>query len=90
MRGSLGDPQRRRAQGELAQVLCARRVRSESWIEHTLKAFDSNELHAIERRIAEMGGIAEKMVVDTTDAFANADTVLDHQVVATDPRLDAL
>jgi phosphate transport system protein len=58
-------------------------------IEHTLKAFDK-ELDAIERRIAEMGGIAEKMVIDTMDALANADTTLAHQVVATDPRLDAL
>src|ERR1700687_1438561 len=37
-----------------------------------------------------MGGIAEKMVIDAMDALANADTVLAHQVVATDPRLDAL
>src|SRR5260370_11408929 len=37
-----------------------------------------------------MGGIAEKMVVDAMDALAGADTVLAHQVVATDPRLDAL
>ncbi len=44
----------------------------------------------LERRIAEMGGIAEKMVVDAMDALAGADTVLAHQVVATDPRLDAL
>jgi phosphate transport system protein len=58
-------------------------------IEHTLKAFDK-ELDAIERRIAEMGGIAEKMVIDAMDALANADTTLAHQVVATDPRLDAL
>jgi phosphate transport system protein len=58
-------------------------------IEHTLKAFDK-ELDAIERPIAEMGGIAEKMVIDAMDALANADTTLAHQVVATDPRLDAL
>ena len=58
-------------------------------IEHTLKAFDK-ELDAIERRIAEMGGIADKMVIDAMDALANADTTLAHQVVATDPRLDAL
>jgi phosphate transport system protein len=61
----------------------------QSLIEHTLKAFD-RELDAIERRIAEMSGIAEKMVVDAMDALANADTVLAREVVATDPRLDAL
>jgi phosphate transport system protein len=56
---------------------------------HTVKAYD-NELDTLGRRIAEMGGIAEKMVVDAMDALANADTVLAHQVVATDVRLDAL
>ncbi|MBV8104992.1 MAG: phosphate signaling complex protein PhoU [Hyphomicrobiales bacterium] len=58
-------------------------------VEHTIKAFD-RELDALERRIAEMGGVAEKMVIDAMDALANADTVLAHQVVATDLRLDAL
>jgi phosphate transport system protein len=57
-------------------------------VEHTVKAFD-RELDALERRIAEMGGIAEKMVIDAMDALANADTVLAHEVVATDLRLDA-
>jgi phosphate transport system protein len=58
-------------------------------VEHTVKSYDK-ELDALERRIAEMGGIAEKMVIEAMDALANADTVLAHQVVATDPRLDAL
>ena len=58
-------------------------------VEHTVKSYD-RELDTLERRIAEMGGIAEKMVGDAMDALANADTVLAHQVVATDPRLDAL
>ncbi len=58
-------------------------------VNHTMKAYDK-ELDTLERRIAEMGGIAEKMVIDAMDALSNADTVLAHQVVATDPRLDAL
>jgi phosphate transport system protein len=58
-------------------------------VEHTVRGYD-RELDTLERRIAEMGGIAEKMVVDAMDALANADTVLAHQVVAVDPRLDAL
>ena len=37
-----------------------------------------------------MGGIAEKMVVDAVDALASADTVLAHQIVSTDARLDAM
>ncbi len=36
--------------------------------DHTLKAYDK-ELEALERRIAEMGGIAEKMVIDAMDAL---------------------
>ena len=58
-------------------------------VDHTVKAYD-RELDTIERLIAEMGGIAEKMVVDAVDALANGDTELAHQIVATDPRLDAL
>ncbi len=58
-------------------------------VEHTVKAYD-RELDALERLIAEMGGIAEKMAVDAVDALDSADTTLAHQVVATDPRLDGL
>jgi phosphate transport system protein len=58
-------------------------------VDHTVKAYDK-ELSALERRIAEMGGIAEKMVIDAMDALAGADAALAQQVVATDPRLDAL
>ena len=58
-------------------------------VDHTVKSYDK-ELSALERRIAEMGGIAEKMVIDAMDALAGADAALAQQVVATDPRLDAL
>ncbi len=58
-------------------------------VEHTVKSYD-RELDTLERRIAEMGGLAEKMVIEAMDALANADTVLAHQVVAIDLRLDAL
>ena len=58
-------------------------------VDHTVKAYDK-ELDTLERRIAEMGGIAEKMVVDAMDALSQADLTLAHQVIATDPRLDAL
>jgi hypothetical protein len=58
-------------------------------VDHTVKAYDK-ELDALGRRIAEMGGIAEKMVIDAMDALSNADTVLARQVVATDLRLDTL
>jgi phosphate transport system protein len=58
-------------------------------IDHTVAAYDK-ELDALERRIAEMGGIAEKMVIEAMDALASADAALAQQVVATDHRLDAL
>ena len=58
-------------------------------IDHTFKSYDK-ELDTLERRIAEMGGIAEKMVVDAMDSLANSDLALAGEVVATDPRVDAL
>jgi phosphate transport system protein len=57
--------------------------------DHTVKAYDK-ELDTLGRQIAEMGGIAEKMLIDAMDALANTDNTLAHQVVATDHRLDAL
>lgn len=56
---------------------------------HTVKAYDK-ELGLIERHIAEMGGIAEKMVIDAMDALAASDNPLAHKVVVTDQRLDVL
>ena len=47
-------------------------------VDHTVKAYDK-ELDTLERRIAEMGGIAEKMVVDAMDALSQADMTLAHQ-----------
>ena len=45
-------------------------------VDHTVKSYDK-ELESLERRIAEMGGIAEKMVIDAMDALAGADAALD-------------
>ncbi len=58
-------------------------------IEHTVKAFDK-ELETLGGHIAEMGGIAEKMLADAMDALAGMNTQLAQKVVAADPRLDAL
>ncbi len=58
-------------------------------VEHTVRSYDK-DLDMLERRIAEMGGIAEKMVIDAMDALSEADMTLAHQVVTTDPRVDAL
>jgi phosphate transport system protein len=58
-------------------------------VDHTMRAYDK-ELETLERRIAEMGGIAEKMVIEAMDALTTGDATLAHQVISTDPRLDTL
>ena len=57
--------------------------------DHTLKAYDK-ELESLERHIAEMGGIAEKMVIDAMDALIHSNAPLAQAVIACDERLDAL
>ena len=57
--------------------------------EHTVKAYDA-ELDLIGAKIAEMGGIAEKMLSDAMDALANLDVALAQKVLGSDPRLDGL
>lgn len=56
---------------------------------HIVSAYDQ-ELEALGRKIAEMGGIAEKMLSDAIDALSNLDTDLANQVIGIDPRLDKL
>ena len=56
---------------------------------HTVKAFD-NELGQLDQYVAEMGGIAAKMVSDAMVALSSVDSGLARSVVQTDPRLDAL
>ena len=57
--------------------------------DHIVKSYDK-ELEALERSIAEMGGIAEKMVIDAMDALAQSDAALAHRVIVSDDRLDQL
>jgi len=57
--------------------------------EHTVAAYDK-ELGQLGRSIAEMGGIAEKMISDAMDALLSINIDLAKAVVATDQRLDAL
>ena len=57
--------------------------------QHTVRAYDK-DLDLLERRIAEMGGLAEKMVIEAVDALSSGDAALAQQVVETYPRLDAL
>jgi phosphate transport system protein len=57
--------------------------------EHTVKAFDT-ELDALGQKIAEMGGIAEKMMSDAMDALTSLNSELARAVITTDMRLDTL
>jgi len=56
---------------------------------HIVTAFE-NELREINRKVAEMGGLAEKSVVDSIDALIKRDTILAQRVIAADTRLDQL
>jgi phosphate transport system protein len=57
--------------------------------DHTTKAFDV-DLQEIARKVAEMGGLAEKQIADAVDALANHDTNLAQRVMTTDMTTDAL
>jgi phosphate transport system protein len=57
--------------------------------EHTAKAFDV-DLQAISRLVAEMGGLAEKLIADAVDALAQRDAERAAHVVAADTAIDAL
>ena len=51
--------------------------------EHILKAFDE-DLREISSRLAEMGGIAERLVAEFVDALVKRDTLLAQRVIAAD------
>ena len=57
--------------------------------EHTAKAFDS-DLQELTRLVAEMGGLAERMIVDSVDALIRRDVALGRRVVETDVDIDNL
>ena len=57
--------------------------------DHIVTAYDQ-ELEALGRKIAEMGGVAEHMLSDAMDALTSLDVDLANRVVSLDPRLDLL
>ena len=57
--------------------------------EHIVSAFDA-DLGSLRRRIAEMGGIAERMLTDAANALVRDDSSLAQSVIAADRRLDEL
>jgi len=58
-------------------------------LDHTTKAFDA-DLQDIKRRVAEMGGLAERQIADATRALVERDVDLAEQVITTDPTIDAM
>ena len=58
-------------------------------IDHTAKAFDS-DLQEITRKVAEMGGLAERQIADSVQALIERDVELGERVIAMDPTIDAL
>jgi phosphate transport system protein len=57
--------------------------------EHTAKAFDV-DLQELARKVAEMGGLAEKEIGDAVEALAKRDTALAQRVMAVDLSTDQL
>ena len=57
--------------------------------DHTVKGFDT-DLDSLRSNIAEMGGIAEKMLSDAVTALVRRDTPLAQSVIGSDARLDTL
>jgi phosphate transport system protein len=58
-------------------------------VDHTAKAFDA-DLQEITRKVAEMGGLAERQIADATRALVERDTDLAEHVIGTDPAIDAM
>ena len=56
---------------------------------HIVTSYDT-ELEDLRRSISEMGGIAEKMMTEATDALVRRDSTLAQSVIVADKRLDAL
>jgi phosphate transport system protein len=57
--------------------------------EHTSKAFDQ-DLQELTRQVAEMGGLAERQIVDAVDALIRRDVALGQRVVTADMELDKM
>ena len=57
--------------------------------EHTIKAFDT-ELQDLTRVVVEMGGLAERQIVNALEALSKHDTNLAQRVIADDAKIDAL
>ena len=57
--------------------------------DHIVRSYDA-DLEGIRRSLAEMGGMAERMLGDSTVALVRGDTALAQKVITADQRLDNL
>ncbi|MGL4240813.1 MAG: phosphate signaling complex PhoU family protein, partial [Beijerinckiaceae bacterium] len=57
--------------------------------QHIVSAFDA-EIKELQKKIAEMGGIAEKMLSDALNAIEKRDTRIAQRIIMTDQKLDGL
>jgi phosphate transport system protein len=57
--------------------------------EHIVRSYDT-DLEGIRRSLAEMGGMAERMLGDATVALVRRDTALAQKIISADQRLDNL
>ncbi|HWP27005.1 MAG TPA: phosphate signaling complex protein PhoU [Xanthobacteraceae bacterium] len=57
--------------------------------EHIVKSFDI-DLQSLARMVTEMGGLAEKQIVEAIGALTRLDTALANRIVAEDAKIDAL
>jgi phosphate transport system protein len=57
--------------------------------EHTAKAFD-DDLQELTRLVAEMGGLAERQIVESVDSLIRRDVALSKRVAAADIEIDKL
>jgi phosphate transport system protein len=57
--------------------------------QHIVSAYDT-EIKELQKKIAEMGGIAEKMLSDALEAIETRDITLAQKIILTDSRLDGL
>jgi phosphate transport system protein len=57
--------------------------------EHIVRSYDT-DLEGIRRSLAEMGGMAERMLGDSTVALVRGDTALAQKIITADQRLDNL
>jgi phosphate transport system protein len=57
--------------------------------EHTIKAFDA-DLQDLTRVVVEMGGLAERLIVNALEALDKRDLALAQRVITDDAKIDAL